>query len=154
MLNLIDETRHQKELTKLPREAFTLVSTPGNPFIPSNRLSTESSRGGEGWVEATEKESEHNFVLEVINEQVRSTEKALAKAPDSPFLLNDLGVLYLNAGKVQEATQLFDRALNIKNDLVSARMNLAKAQLLSDNLDGALEIYTEMLAQYTNRSII
>lgn len=154
MLNLIDEVSRQKKLTKLPGEAFTLVSTPGNPFVPSNRLSSKSTHGGEDWAEVIEKESEHNFVLEVINEQVRLTEKALSKVPDSPFLLNDLGALYLNAGKVQESTQFFERALSIKDDLVSARMNLAKAQLLSGNLNAALAIYTELLTHYPNRSVI
>lgn len=154
MLNLIDELREKKELTKTTNESLSLVSTPGNPFMPSSRLVSDSDKMGSTWVEAGERTSKHTLVLDIVNQQLNSAQHALEKAPDSPFLLNSLGLSYLNAGKVDEAVQYFERALNVNGDLISARFNLAKAQLLRGNLDGALSIYTSLLTQYPRRAVI
>ena len=154
MLNLVDSMSEQKELTKVPRGIISLISTPGNPFMQSSRIVSDTNQMRSAWVEAGEISSERTFIQEIVNQQLSSAKNALAKAPNSPFLLNSLGLAYLNAGQTDEAVSHFEKALSIKNDLSTARLNLAKAQLVRGNLEGALSIYIDLLKQYPRRSVI
>ncbi len=154
MLNLTDDIKGQRELTKTPRGMVSLVSTLGNPFMQSSRIISDTNQLKAGWVEAGETSSDHAFIQEVVNEQLRFVLNDLAKAPSSPFILNNLGLTYLNAGQADEAIKHFEKALSIKSDLTAARLNLAKAQLVRGNLEGAVSIYTDLLTQYPRRSVI
>ncbi|MDA2909726.1 tetratricopeptide repeat protein [Nitrospiraceae bacterium AH_259_D15_M11_P09] len=154
MLNLVDESRGQKELTKSAREVSSLLSTPGNPFVPSSRFVSDSALATLDWTEEAKRGVDQNFVLQIITQHLHSAERALQKAPDSPFLMNNLGLSCLNAGKIEEAIGYFENALEIKNDLISAKLNLAKAHLLKGELEAALAIYTDLLPKYPKRALI
>lgn len=154
MLNLVDDITEQRELTKTPTGTVSLVSTPGNPFMQSSRIVSDTNQVTSTWVEAGEISSGHNFIREVVGDQLRSVQNDLERAPNSPFLLNNLGLMYLNAGLADEAIRNFEKALTIKQDLTVARLNLAKAQLIRGDLDSAVSIYCDLLKEHPQRSVI
>ncbi|MDH5723796.1 MAG: tetratricopeptide repeat protein [Alphaproteobacteria bacterium] len=154
MLNLVDDITEQRELTKAPAGVVSLVSTPGNPFMQSSRMVSDPNEVTSTWVEAGENSSGHNFIREVVGDQLRSVQNDLERAPNSPYLLNNLGLIYLNAGLVEEATKTFENALRIKQDLTVARLNLAKAQLIRGDLDRAVSIYCDLLKEHPQRPVI
>lgn len=59
-------------LPKLPQGQFPLVSTPGNPFMQSSRIVSDTNQLISTWVEAGEISSGHNFIREVVGDQLRS----------------------------------------------------------------------------------
>jgi tetratricopeptide (TPR) repeat protein len=156
MLSLEEVT----EFSKDPKVGFPLTSTSGNPFLPDQFLSIHQNLSAEEDVQELEvrqnrrnrPESEHAKLL--FQEQIRVSKKALARSPANPYLLNNLGVSYLNAGQIQEAFDSFTKALSEKKGFIAARLNLAKAYLLSDNLNAALDMYKELVEQCPNEPVI
>lgn len=122
--------------------------------MQSSRIVSDTNQLISTWVEAGEISSGHNFIREVVGDQLRSVQNDLERAPNSPFLLNNLGLMYLNAGLVDEAIRYFEKALIIKQDLTAARLNLAKAQLNRGNLEGAISIYSALLKEHPRRSVV
>jgi rhomboid protease GluP len=68
-------------------------------------------------------------------------EKAVALAPDSAELANDLGASYLQAGRVEDAIRSFERAVTLDPQLYDPQRNLAVALAMAGRKEEASEAF-------------
>jgi len=83
-----------------------------------------------------------------IETQIQRFLNDLKRTPKNVYLLNNLGNTYLSIGAFDKATECFKRVLAIDKNFRLAMMNLAKAYMIQDKPDEALEIYLEYVKKY------
>ena len=78
---------------------------------------------------------------------IEGYEEALVKDPESLLALNNLGILYAEGGKTEEALEHFNRALEVNvdedSDLAKAHLNKGNVYLSQGEFDKAIEAYQE-----------
>ena len=85
------------------------------------------------------------FISSLRENQIRNVKKDLTKSPENPFLLNNLGLAYLGSGELDKALELFNKAIEIKHDFTTAKLNLASIYTSKNKNDLALQIYQDLL---------
>jgi len=65
--------------------------------------------------------------------------------PSDPYVLNNAGLAYINAGRFREAEELVQQALSINPRLVPARANLARIYMHSGDFGKARSVYRQIL---------
>lgn len=88
-----------------------------------------------------------NMELEVVikENQIENALRDLRKFPNNPFILNNLGLVYLGNKEIEKAFETFKNATKIKPDFISATLNLASLYVVRKDYDAALEIYEKLL---------
>ncbi len=71
--------------------------------------------------------------------------KAEKLNPDDPYLLYDMGLVYMSMEKVDLAAGRFEKALKIKPDFGAAKNSLGVLYLIREDWDTAIEIFNEVL---------
>lgn len=89
----------------------------------------------------------------IISCEAESAEKDLRKYPENPYLMNNLALIYLNNKESDRASSLLERSVAINPNFRAARLNLAKAYLMANKLDLALDIYNA-LQKENSRDIV
>ena len=89
--------------------------------------------------------SSNNFTSQFTENQIENSLKDLSKNPNNPFLLNTLGITYLNTNQLDKALDLFTQALNVKQDFKIALLNLAILHEKRGDYEKALLGYFELL---------
>jgi len=74
----------------------------------------------------------------------------LKRIPQNPFLLNNLGLVYLNNKQYEKALSAFSQAIEIKPDFVQATLNLAFLHVLKENYNSAMDILKTILKREPN----
>lgn len=74
----------------------------------------------------------------------------LRRIPQNPFLLNNLGLVYLNNKQYEKALSAFSQAIEIKPDFVQATLNLAFLYVLKENYNSAMDILNTILKREPN----
>jgi membrane associated rhomboid family serine protease/Flp pilus assembly protein TadD len=72
---------------------------------------------------------------------IETLEKAVALAPDSTVLVNELGAAYLDSERTEEAIAQFQRAVELDPQLYEPQRNLAVALALAKRHDEAREAF-------------
>lgn len=145
MLDQILEKNESKMLILESENKTTLNFEAGNPFI--------SDKG----VKLTLKEGKKLEFLhpagvlyspKVLDQRlpnlVDTALHELSKLPNNPHMLNNLGLALLTQRKWKEARRQFERAIELKTDYYSAKMNLARTFVNLEMCDDALAIYKEL----------
>lgn len=78
--------------------------------------------------------------------------EALKQSPDDPAILSALGYMEQKRGNVDEARQLYQRALAIDPDLIDAITNLGVIKGRTGDLDGALKLWISAFQNAPERS--
>ena len=86
----------------------------------------------------------HSTVSEDREATIRAYERVLALAPEDPVALNNLGLQYVQLGRLNEAEELFTRAVALPEPSASAHLNLVHAHARQ----GAFEEAREALERY------
>ena len=79
-------------------------------------------------------------------------EQAVALAPNSPIVLDTLGVLYLESGDAAKATELLKKAVSLGPKLPQLHVSLARALAKSGDKDGARKELDEAQKGATDNS--
>jgi tetratricopeptide (TPR) repeat protein len=95
-------------------------------------------------------ERKNETILEIAENQIENTSKDLKRMPNNPFILNNLGMAFLNKGNFTQAEELFKRALEIKHNLKIAALNLANLYKIKKEFGSALTIYNNLLKDDPN----
>jgi len=74
-----------------------------------------------------------------LAEALIEMERAVALKPGFADLRYQLGTLYMDTGRIDDATKHFEKALSINAKYFKARVSLARAQHASGDADGAIE---------------
>jgi GT2 family glycosyltransferase/Flp pilus assembly protein TadD/glycogen synthase/SAM-dependent methyltransferase len=78
-------------------------------------------------------------------------ENLLGSHPDFPLAHNDLGVLYYNNGKKEQALYHYEKALQIQPENITFKKNLADYYLVElDRKEEALQVYLSLLKHHPN----
>ncbi len=76
----------------------------------------------------------------LLNESVKEINKSLSLKPDIAEAYYDLGVIFGNSGRYEDAIGLWRKALSIKPDFKGARESIKKAEVLLEKTDTKKEI--------------
>jgi len=85
-----------------------------------------------------------------IDRQIQRLLNDLKRSPNNIYILNNLGRTYLSVGKLNEAVECFERALEIDGNFRLAMLNLAKSYMIQDRTAEALDVYLEYVKRYPN----
>ncbi|MFT7352295.1 MAG: tetratricopeptide (TPR) repeat protein [Flavobacterium sp.] len=77
-------------------------------------------------------EADLYFKLKDMDSYKRLINEALAKSPDDPILLFNLGVVSSNSNQLEDAERYYKRVIELKPDYKDAYLNLAELNLRSD----------------------
>jgi tetratricopeptide (TPR) repeat protein len=80
-----------------------------------------------------------------LDSAAEAFEQALARVPDWPEMLSNLGGVRFRQGALQEAVELYDRALQLRPDLAQTRDMRAKALLTLDRAEEMIEEAQDVL---------
>jgi tetratricopeptide (TPR) repeat protein len=72
-------------------------------------------------------------------------EKTIQTSPDFPIAYNNLGMIYSNQGREEDALLLFRRAIELKGDYALAYNNIGKIYIGQDREEEALEFFTRAI---------
>lgn len=82
---------------------------------------------------------------ELDDDEVERLEARIESEPDNPEPRAELGRLYMDAGRYEEAIARLEEALELEPDDLYARSHLALCYLNAGNLEGAVASYEEAL---------
>ncbi|MFA6551501.1 MAG: tetratricopeptide repeat protein [Patescibacteria group bacterium] len=85
---------------------------------------------------------------------IRYFKKASELEPANPVLLTELGKLYLENNQTNEAVNIFERAVKLKNDYWEASVGLAKTYDSLGQTDKALVILEDLISKQPNPEVI
>ncbi|MGK7344508.1 MAG: tetratricopeptide repeat protein [Candidatus Nitrospinota bacterium M3_3B_026] len=83
---------------------------------------------------------------EVWKDDITLFKDTVRKSPDKSRPRNLLGVAYLNAGRLDEAIDMFLLAIRMKPGSTQPRMNLGLAYIKKGMIDSAIKTYRDLLA--------
>ncbi|MCG2711330.1 MAG: tetratricopeptide repeat protein [Candidatus Omnitrophica bacterium] len=86
--------------------------------------------------------------IDFQDNQIENALKDLKKYPSNPFLLNNLGLAYLNNREFDKALSVFKQAIDVKPDFLVAILNVAFLHLAKNEIVKAKDIYLELLKTY------
>src|SRR5574337_2164896 len=142
--------------TKLP-----MFFKPGNPFASRQGAYIMTPSEGKQSVtlqppplEAKVSQVLDTYVMKIFQRQISSALADLAKHPDNPFGLNNVGVAYLNSGDLNEAQAYFQKALAKAPQFLTARANLAKVYTFTNRIPDALHHYQELAKVQPNNTVV
>lgn len=90
------------------------------------------------------------FQNAIKENQMDNAVRDLRRIPQNPFLLNNLGLVYLNDKQYEKALSAFSQAIKIKPDFVQATLNLAFLHVLKENYNSAMDILKTILKRKPN----
>jgi len=99
-------------------------------------------------------ESMAEFEAERYEEALVLLEKAHNLYPRDPFVLNLKGAVYTKQKNWDEATRLFNRALNEDQQFFPARFNLGEVLFLQGKKEEALAYFESLNQMYTRNELI
>jgi len=151
---MIDQILEKKESEMLMLESenkTTLNFEAGNPFISDTRVKLKLREGGQIEFPPRVRPS---FSPEGLDQQfpdvVTTVSNQLSRFPSNPCVLNNLGLAFLTQRKWEEARKQFEKAIEIKRDFYSAKMNLARALINLKKYEDALNIYKGLKEKHIN----
>jgi membrane associated rhomboid family serine protease/Flp pilus assembly protein TadD len=121
-----------------PSSRFLVLPLTALLFVAVARFAVENSEGDpdllaeKGRRLATEGKKE---------EAIKALEDAVARAPESATLSNELGASYLDAGRIEEAIACFKRSVALDPQLYEPQRNLAIALALAGRNEEASEAF-------------
>ena len=130
------------------------AANPRNPHDPPRRVSygfRTTDEMGDLVLQVIPADRESGEILETDFRTRRLAvergrlEAALANDPDSPTLLNSLGLRLLEQGHPDDAMVRFQQALAVDEDFEAARVNLGVALYQSDRRDDAATTFRQVL---------
>ena len=153
MLNSNPEKQNDERLIA-KEEIPTRIASP-SPFenIDDIILSGKISSINKGQADFRPRET---FVFAHENEEIRSTIRSnqinnalrdQEKFPNNPFLLNNLGLVYLRNGELDKAFESFKKSTELKGDFSTAYLNLASVYVMRNEKKLALDIYNNLLSK-------
>ena len=71
----------------------------------------------------------------LMNESIKEINMSLSLRPDIAEAYYDLGVIFGNSGRYDDAIRLWKKALSIKPDFKGARESIKKAEVLLEKTD-------------------
>jgi len=153
---MLDQATNRKDSEMLILESenkIPLNFEAGNPFISDKRVKL-SRLGGREQLEFIHPEKiPYTYNGEVLDKGlpdiVETIFHQLTKFPNNPYVLNNLGLALLRQNKWNQAQKKFEKAIEIKKDFYSAKMNLARTLTNRGKLREALAVYKEMEKIYT-----
>jgi len=145
MLDQILEKNESKMLILESENKTTLNFEAGNPFISDKGVKLKLKEGKKlefphpaGVLYSPKVLDQH------VPDLVKTALRELSKLPNNPYMFNNLGLALLAQRKWKEAKRQFEKAIQIKKDFYSARMNLARTFVNLEMCDDALAIYKEL----------
>jgi len=145
MLDRILEKNESKMLILESENKTTLNFEAGNPFISDKGVKLKLKEGKKlefphpaGVLYSPKVLDQH------VPDLVKTALHELSKLPNNPYMFNNLGLALLAQRKWKEAKRQFEKAIQIKKDFYSAKMNLARTFVNLEMCDDALAIYKEL----------
>ena len=151
MLNTILERKNDDKLIIRKEVPMRTISTSSfenrNNITLSGDFSNIRGEEREFYIDEPILNVNQELIRSIRENQVENAKKDLEKLPNNPFLLNNLGMEYLNKGDFNSAIEVFNKAITIKRDFKHAFLNLAASYTMKDDDTSAMSIYTNLLKE-------
>jgi tetratricopeptide (TPR) repeat protein len=95
--------------------------------------------------------NENKELQNVIEEnRIENAVRDLRKIPNNPFLLNNLGLAYLNNKEYEKAFIAFKQAIEIKHDFTLAALNIGSLYVIKNDFNSAIDFFNKLLERTPN----
>jgi tetratricopeptide (TPR) repeat protein/mono/diheme cytochrome c family protein len=127
------------------------AGNPRNPHRPPRRVTfgqTTTSEMGDLWLQMVATGSDRVTLArdadaKMLREDIVGDEKALETQPDDPRVHDDLGMRYLEDGRVSDAVDQFEQGIRLDPAAVLPRYHLGTVRASQRRFEEAIELFTE-----------
>jgi tetratricopeptide (TPR) repeat protein len=126
------------------REKFPISVETDNPFMASQEFELLPGKHKELMISSRRRRTglKHDEMINLLNkQQIESSKIRLNRIPNSPALMNNLGISYLNSGDYENAIKCFEESLTKDSNSFQTLANIAKVYLAMGDTQKALKIY-------------